>query len=145
MGFYGGTAGYCWVMLCTTGYWEVTGDTGGTARYFGVLRDTDGYKGVMGSNKGYRGVMWGSAGYWVVLSSTGTRGYRGIKGLRVVQKGTVRYCRALGVTAGYPAVCAVIPVSRSAMQGRIVLNGTAGYLMVHSELQGTMALQGARN
>ena len=82
----------------------------------------------MGSNKGYWGVMWGSAGYWVVLlSSKGTRGYRGIKGLRVVQKGTVRYCRALGVTAGYPAVCAVIPVFRSALQDRIVLNGTAGY------------------
>ena len=52
------------------------------------------------------------------------------------------YCRVLGVTAGYPAVCAVIPVPRSALQVRILLNGTEGYKRVLRVLQG---IEGARN
>jgi len=79
------------------------------------------YLGVLG----VLGLLPDSEGYSLILQST--RGYQGIRGTTGSTAGYCGIVGALGVTTGYPAVCAVIPVPHSALQGRIVLNNTAGY------------------
>ena len=97
-----GTAGYCWVLLGTGGYWTervlgvhrsvLSGNGGGTGEY----RE---YRVVQWSTVGYRMVLLGTAGnYWVLLGTAGYWGYWvHIGGRREVPQGT----GATGGSKGY--------------------------------------------
>ena len=66
-----GTAGYCWVLLGTGGYWTEHGCTGVHLGVLGVHRSVlSGNGGVLGSNRGYRVVQWSTVGYRMVLLGT---------------------------------------------------------------------------